>query len=194
MAAPWQRGAAPGALLARTRWGQEQPGITLGGSMFGAATQMGDEIGPLIGQARGLRETPIFHDPLLPGRFRQTPLTVLIGQSGSGKSTLLYLLSWFASLMGAAVLLVDPKGESTGLQGLPGVGPVKVIRLDAGAKAGSLDPFLIAPDPRQARQLAIDLVQQLVGPDLWRSGSEAVLAALDAVKVHPNWRHMQGVM
>ncbi len=182
--------AMPGAPLKQRTWGQLAPSITLGGSGFFADTALGDDVGGFVGWNYSLRPQPVFLDPLGAGRVRGTSVTAIVGQSGSGKSNTAYYLAYQAIRMGASCLLIDPKRESNGLQFLVrqlGL-PVRVVRFDSSRHPGVLDPHrLVDPerkDPHSldtVRDLASNMVQQLVGHHLWeQGGAEEFYQALSA--------------
>jgi hypothetical protein len=175
----------PGDRVRVGAYEQRQALITLCGGMFTATTELGDAVGPYLGETTGRSRAPVFFDPLAAAQ-RNLPTAIAIsGQPGAGKTHLAQLLLYQLSLRGGWGLIIDPKDEAAGLAGLPGLDDVNVVRIGAD-HAGMLDPYAVAEDAAHGALLAADILRMLIPGEL-NAEQEAVL--LEACRKESSAKH-----
>lgn len=168
--------AVPGDRLRLRSYEQRQALSTLAGSMFIATSDLGDGVGPYLGETTGRTRAPVHFDPLAAAQ-RNLPTTIAVtGQPGGGKTNLAELLLYQMSMRGTWCLLIDPKNEASGLGRLPGLGEVRLLELGP-HHAGLLDPYSVAEDPAQGGLLAVDVLRLLLASGLTADQESALLAA-----------------
>lgn len=178
--------AMPGDKVRIRAYEQRMAPATLAGAMYGASSELGDREGPYFGQTTGVSRGAVTLDPLVAAlRNRPTGIS-LTGAPGSGKTTAGLLLAYQARLRGAWVVIIDPKGEATGLSELKGLGAVQVVRLDY-TYEGLLDPFRIEADPENASLLAAELCRVFLPTRLAREveGHLVTAAVAEAQNTDP---------
>ncbi|MGH9246337.1 MAG: ATP-binding protein [Acidimicrobiales bacterium] len=172
--------ALPGERWRLRAYEQRMPPITLAGGMPQATIAIGDGAGPYVGHTTGRSRAPVCFDPLWAAQHNEPTAVAITGAPGGGKTTLAQLLTYQMALRGAWVLVIDPKGDSAGLAGLPGLGRSKVLRLGA-HHAGLLDPFRVATTPQEAAVLAADTCRLLLPPGLTADQEAALVSTCRAV-------------
>src|SRR5262249_41521409 len=148
----------PGDRVRVPEFAQHQPMRTLAGSWFHGGSGVGDTTGPYVGANLGSTPGPVqAHivsraqaDPAPPTPITSTgpPPTTLTGRSGSGKSTAVMLALLGALAEGAWALLVDPKGDLSGVievaDRLLDI-PVQIVDVLEDAASGTMDPMRFCP-------------------------------------------------
>jgi hypothetical protein len=153
--------ALPGDRVRVASYHHRQALLTLAGSGYAATSSLGDRCGPYIGVTTGESRTPVHFDPLLSAATNQPTAIAYSGKPGQGKTTTAFLHILQHRLRGGWAVLVDPKGDADGLAALPGLGTVRVVRLDE-TYAGALDPFGLEPDRDEAQLLAAEMCRQFL--------------------------------
>ena len=171
--------AMPGDRLRVRAYEHRMPPVTLAGSMYGASSEVGDRLGPYLGQTAGLARLPVTFDPLLAAPRNRPTAVSITGAPGSGKTNTALLLAYQARLRGTWVVIVDPKAEATGLAELPGLGRIQRVRLDASYE-GLLDPYQIEREPEEASLLAAELCRIFLPPALAREVEARLVTAAAA--------------
>jgi AAA-like domain len=177
--------SVPGERWKVRSYEQRMPPITLAGGMPHATVALGDGTGPFVGHSTGRSRAPVCFDPLRAARINQPTAIAITGAPGGGKTTLSQLLAYQMAMRGAWVLIVDPKGDGTGLASLPGLGRSKVLRLGAN-HPGLLDPFRVASSPQEAAVLAADTCRMLLPPGLTADQESALVTACRSVAHQEN--------
>lgn len=163
------------------------PPEVLAGSMFLAASGLGDNSGAYVGQT-GVLGRPVYLDPGLPPKINRSGSMAFVGSLGGGKSFAANLFSYLSVVTGGArALVLDPKGERTNWPRLlPELGDmVRVITLGTRPEdRGKLDPFVVGrglgPDAAaETGNLAVSLLSFLAGA---RTGEPRFLAIMRAVE------------
>lgn len=169
----------------------------LSGAVPNATGQIGQDIGMDFGYTSGsLARRVVRFDPWHPSeRLNKAPIYPVLGDLGAGRSTLGLRVIQECTLAGNYVVAVDPAGEWTNVNQLPGGERIKVIDLSGQGPetAGLLSTDRLVPDPdpadfgdpydgglrmdelRAAKEratatrvaLATDNLQTLVGDDTW---------------------------
>jgi len=146
------------------------PGI-LGGMMFGATTNIGDNRGFYIGHTSSLSK-PVFIQPDLAakafdglGNIVDSISVLVAGMTGKGKSFFMNLLAYLSTLTGSKGLIIDPKGDRKDWDsGLPFI-PKEYINIwTLGTDpddAGSLDPFRTSTSIEEAKDITMDILSYL---------------------------------
>lgn len=163
------------------------PGV-LGGMMFGATTNIGDNRGFYIGHTSRLSK-PVFVQPDLAAKAFEglgnvvDSISVLVaGMTGKGKSFFMNLFVYLATLTGSKGLIIDPKGDRKDWEnGLPFIPPEHISVWTLGKDprdAGSLDPFRTSTSLEEAKDITMDILSYLakisIDDDEYSILSEAV--------------------
>lgn len=163
------------------------PGV-LGGMMFGATTNIGDNRGFYIGNTSQLAK-PVFIQPDLAAKAFEglgnvvDSISVLVaGMTGKGKSFFMNLFTYLATLTGSQGLIIDPKGDRTDWdKGLPFIPKEYISVWTLGSDpddAGSLDPFRTSTSIEEAKDITMDILSYLarvnIDDDAYSILSEAV--------------------
>lgn len=177
--------ALPGDQLRVDDLEHVQDGTAFFGSLFWGGSSLSEENGPVKGHLTG--STPgLVHFNALEFSRRDQPTTVgIFGLSGQGKTTLMQLELLDAALQNAWCLLLDWKGDTSGVitaaQEL-GV-PCGLMRVTE-AHSGAMDLFRALPPEDAPVQVARQL--SLLAPrDLQLFAERVTLAAANAVAQEP---------
>lgn len=171
------------------------PPETLAGSMVGASTSIGNELGLPIGTDTSGK--PVKFDIFKASRINESPSVTFTGGLGRGKSLLANLIALWAALLGARVLIADPKGERGNWSvELPELKPyINIIELTpARENRGKLDIYRVmikslgkAPSKRrlseatkQASEYALSILGALCG---YKTKDEKMEYLADAVNL-----------
>jgi len=184
--------ALPGDRVRLAGYQHKHAVLTLAGSMYVATSALGDRRGPYIGVTTGATRSAVHFDPLEAARVNQPTAITYSGKPGQGKTSAALQHIYQLRLRGGWVVLVDPKGEADGLAALPGLGTVRVIRLDE-TYAGTLDPFVLEPDRHEAQLLAAEMCRQFLPPAL-AEAAEAVLIQAAAEEALQSGPTMNGIV
>lgn len=180
----------PGDTVRVPEFGQEQPLITLAGSMFHGGSALGDGLGPYLGANLGSTPGPVqVHVVRRDGEHRHDSTTITCtGLSGMGKSTTVMRLVLDALAEGSWAMLVDVKGD---LGGCPTVArdmlgiPAQVLDVTSPECAGMLDPLRFAATPDEARNHAITALQMALTDDEARRYGAIIESAVEKVMTRP---------
>jgi len=165
------------------------PPITLAGGIFGAATELGDNVGMYIGKG-GIQNKAVFLDLLYACQLNKPAAVYMEGAQGFGKTFNSNLLVYLHVLNGARALIIDPKADRKNWeQNLPELrGCINTIEFKSSKEdSGKLDPFLIhRNNMNEAGQLAINIITELF--DIRSNSKEhiALVEAIDRVKMTNN--------
>ncbi len=151
----------PGDRVRTDRYAQRQSLSVLGGSLFTATTELGDGIGPYIGQTTSTAVTPVHLDPHNAPRQQKSGGIAVIGSPGGGKSNAAFLLAVQTCLRGGWTLYIDPKSDSSGLARFSNLIPVKIIDL-VDYSSGVLDPWAVSESSKEGRLNAVDITRLLL--------------------------------
>lgn len=142
----------------------------LGGLGFGASQMLGDECGIYIGWNKDTKKYVYIYPALAAQGVRGTVTNALavavLGSLGGGKSVFGDLTTYYVSLFGGRVLIIDPKSErGHWKEGLPEFGKeMNIVNLTSEEKnRGLLDPFVIMTNVKDAESLAMDILTYLTG-------------------------------
>lgn len=170
------------------------PPEVLAGSMFLAASGLGDASGPYVGHT-GVLGRPVYIDPGLPPKVNRSGSMAFIGSLGGGKSFAANLFTYLAVITGGGrALILDPKGErGRWPQLLPELGDqVRVITLGSRPEdAGKLDPFVVGkglgPEAQaETGNLAVSLLSFLTGAHTGEARFAAIMRAVEETLQGPN--------
>ncbi len=121
-----------------------------------ATATLGDGTGPLIGLTSGYGRRPVFFDPNTGPRRNQSGVGALVAPQGAGKSYFASVLADACTRLGRMVIVYDPAGAMGALARLPHLaGHAREINL-SGAAPGTLNPYLLVPDPTLADYPGVD--------------------------------------
>ncbi|HEY5150984.1 MAG TPA: ATP-binding protein, partial [Mycobacterium sp.] len=180
----------PGDQVRVPEFGHDQPLRTLAGSWFHGGSPFGDPRGPYMGANLGSSADPVqLHIASRTDADRAMPTTlVFTGRSGGGKSTAVELTLAGLLAEGAWALLVDNKGDLTGMVEMArrvlGVTVQEIDVLDP-ACTGTMDPMRFAPTADEARTLTLDVLLGALSADDRRRGETVLEAAIDRVLTRP---------
>jgi hypothetical protein len=175
----------PGDRIRIKTYEQKQPVITIAGAMFVATSDLGDHTGPYIGQTTGPTRAAVHFDPLRAAQYDRPTAITITGEPGGGKTTLAELLAYQLALRGAWVDVIDPKGDTAALVGLPGLEKTRLLEVSSGDD-GLLDPFALADTAEQGATLATETLRLLLPPDAGFSREGTLLTMCQAVAEEPD--------
>lgn len=157
----------------------------LGGLGFGASQMLGDECGIYIGWNKDTKKYVYINPALAAQGIRGTVTNalavVILGGLGGGKSVSGNLMTYYVSLFGGRVLIIDPKSErGHWKKGLPEFGDeMNIVNLTSEEKnRGLLDPFVVMANVKEAEKLVLEILTYLTGvtindgdkfPELWEA-------------------------
>ena len=176
--------AIPGDRVRVKAYEQKQHVLTVAGGMFVATSDLGDHTGPYIAQTTGATRAAVHFDPLRAAQYDRPTAITITGEPGGGKTVLADLLAYQLALRGAWVHVIDPKGDTAALTGLPGLGKTRLLEV-SGGDAGLIDPFALAENPEQAASLATETLRLLLPPDAGFIREGALLTVCQAVAGEP---------
>ncbi|MCO1575581.1 ATP-binding protein [Crossiella sp. SN42] len=180
----------PGDQSRVPEFAQEQPMRTLVGGWPHGGSTVGDATGPYLGENLGASPGPVqAHLVSRQGEHRTQPTTIAVtGRSGEGKSTLVMMLLLGALTEGAWALLVDPKGDLSGIVAVArdvlGV-DVQVMRVMDPRCSGMMDPMRTARSADEARRFTLDALLGALSPGDRARGENVLENAVDAVLQRP---------
>lgn len=169
------------------------PGI-LGGMMFGATTNIGDNRGFYIGHTSRLSK-PVFVQPDLAakafdglGNIVDSISVLVAGMTGKGKSFFMNLFTYLATLTGSKGLIIDPKGDRKDWdKGLPFIPPEYISVWTLGKDpddAGSLDPFRTSTSMEEAKDVTMDILSYLAQINIDDVAYSILSEAIEEVPKH----------
>ena len=126
------------------------PARFLATSVPNAATGLGDDYGPYLGQVIGSSRNAVFFDPtsgLMDPENNKSGLCVIGGEPGSGKSSLGGGIAESGVRRGHRAIILDPSGPLARLTTLPHLRKVSRHIDLSGAKPGTLNPYQLVPIP-----------------------------------------------
>jgi hypothetical protein len=127
-----------------------------------ASTGLGDSVGPYIGQVVGGGRRAFMLDPQYGPRHNRSGLAVISGGLGSGKSATAGAILEGSARRGHRTICFDPSGPLAALTRLPHLAPFSNHIELSGAEPGTLNPFLLVPEPRR---------QDFPTEAMWRAAS-----------------------
>lgn len=188
----------PGDQLRVDDLGHVQDGVGFFGSLFWGGSSLSDKKGSVIGHLTG--STPgLVHLDVTQFSKRDQPTTVgVIGLSGQGKTTLLQLLLLDAALKDSWCLMLDWKGDTSGIVTAAqhfGI-PSRLMQV-SGAYSGAMDLFQALPLDEAPEKVSRQL--SLIAPrDLAYSAERLSLAAANRVarstSTPTTWATIQDLM
>lgn len=161
--------AMPGDKVRLRAYEQKQDIAVVAGGMPTASSEVGDRIdggrgwvGPYIGETTSRVRSMVSFSPHVAMARNTPPGVAIIGSPGGGKSFLAFTLAYQMALSGAWTIYIDPKADAIPMASLPGLGQPRLFDLRNG-NDGMLDPFALASTPAEAKLLAIEVVELLLG-------------------------------
>lgn len=197
----------PGEPVRATGYRQRWPLVAIGAGLPTASADLGDAVGPYLGQTTGSARTMVNLDLWYAPRVLNRPGgCAIIGESGWGKSVTASKLVVDAIESGAYGVVIDPSGPLARLAQLPRLRDYTEVLDLEDAPDGALDPFHIIEMPHQSlkaaitkegkreiarvrgqqRALARELVRLLLPHDAAFTWLHAVNKAIKVVSHEPN--------
>ena len=136
---------------------------------FGATSKLGEDNGIYIGEnldsGRCVYIKPSIASQGIKGSITNSPSIVFLGATGNGKSMLADLISYYSALLGARILLIDPKSERGNWKEdlIYLSDEINIINLTSDIEnKGLLDPYNLF-DKKIAEFIAIEVLGYLTG-------------------------------
>lgn len=136
---------------------------------FGATSKLGEDNGIYIGEnldsGRCVYIKPSIASQGIKGSITNSPSIAFLGATGNGKSMLADLISYYSALLGARILLIDPKSERGNWKEdlIYLSDEINVINLTSDIEnKGLLDPYNLF-DKKMAEFIAIEVLGYLTG-------------------------------
>lgn len=137
---------------------------------FGATQKLGEEYGIYIGYNVDTGKN-VYIQPSLAAQGVEGSVTnalsmAFLGSLGGGKSMSANTIMYYAALLGAKTLILDPKSErGNWIEDLPEIrDQLNIVNLTSEEKyRGLLDPYIIMKDRKDAQSLVIDILTYLTG-------------------------------
>lgn len=158
----------PGAKMYSPEYSVMLPPKTVAGGFFGVNNELGDHEGQYIGYT--VKDgKPVNLDMSIACHKNMSASVTITGPLGSGKSVLANYIAYLHALLGAFVLLIDPKGDRGKWVNSELFPPallkrvLNVVTLSSDDSfRGKLDPFIIYKDNfEEAKNLAWSIVAEL---------------------------------
>ncbi len=142
----------------------------LAGLGFGATQMLGEKDGIYVGYSldtgRNVYLKPALASQGVKGSVTNALASAFVGSLGGGKSFANNMIVYYAVLLGAQALIVDPKAErGNWKETLPEIAhEINIVNLTSEKKnMGLLDPYVIMKNPKDSESLAIDILTFLTG-------------------------------
>ena len=136
---------------------------------FGATSKLGEDNGIYVGEnldsGRCVYIKPSIASQGIKGSITNSPSIAFLGATGNGKSMLADLISYYSALLGARILLIDPKSERGNWKEdlIYLSDEINVINLTSDIEnKGLLDPYNLF-DKKMAEFIAIEVLGYLTG-------------------------------
>ena len=136
---------------------------------FGATSKLGEDNGIYVGEnldsGRCVYIKPSIASQGIKGSITNSPSIAFLGATGNGKSMLADLISYYSALLGARILLIDPKSERGNWKKdlIYLSDEINVINLTSDIEnKGLLDPYNLF-DKKMAEFIAIEVLGYLTG-------------------------------
>ncbi|CAM2079128.1 MAG: ATP-binding protein [uncultured Clostridium sp.] len=136
---------------------------------FGATSKLGEDNGIYVGEnldsGRCVYIKPSIASQGIKGSITNSPSIAFLGATGNGKSMLADLISYYSVLLGARILLIDPKSERGNWKEdlIYLSDEINVINLTSDIEnKGLLDPYNLF-DKKMAEFIAIEVLGYLTG-------------------------------
>lgn len=107
---------------------------------------------------------PVFYDTHTPIFNNYPPGCLVTGAPGSGKTFLAMTIASLSAIIGKTTIVLDPKGDFLSLAEIQkDIGDVTFWDLSSRDKRGILDPFYLTDNKSDQLNLAINVIDMLVG-------------------------------
>lgn len=123
------------------------PAAYLATALPNLSSDLGDGVGPVLGQVVSGGAGAVCIDPTWGPRNSRSGLMIAVGTPGSGKSTAAGLMAYTSVLRGHRTIINDPSGPLAALTRMPQIAKVSRHLDLASAQPGILNPYAMVFDP-----------------------------------------------
>ena len=175
----------PGEPRAQHGYQRRMPVRYLASALPNVDSALGTPTGPYLGYGIGSARRAARFDMHYGPEVLQTPgLFPIVAEPGGGKSVLIGTLAYNAVRAGQPTIIFDPSGPLARLAALPELAPFsRVLDLTA-AKAGTLSPYQLVPEPTREAYAEDGVVDQLeFDRAVRRAGAERQQLMFDVLRM-----------